>query len=247
VRTRPLIGALLGALCLIAAPAAPATPTGEIQEGEVAQWIATQNGCQPDAIRINSLDHLDFSRDGRDAVVVNAYSCNTGTAGPDVSTVLTRGRDGKIAELRVAPVDRKNLDTLFGPGSASLSVYQGRLVLTYSDSSGRQAPVAVWYKWSGAGFVVASIEIAKSYKTSYDCSRTHFDDERAICFVESSPRSTSSSTRSTNRCCRTCPPTTAHPCRKASANGSPSAAISARSTVPGWNASRITTSSASGS
>jgi len=170
---------------LLALQSRPVEVPAQIPEGEITEWIAEQNQCSPDSIRISSLDYFDFAGDGRQEAVVNAYTCNTGIAGPDVSTVLARGPDRKLRELSIPPADPKNLDTLFGPGSASLSVYNGRLVFTYSDSSGRQAPVAIWYKWSGESFVVDEVVKSRPYKTSYDCSRARFDDERAICYVES--------------------------------------------------------------
>lgn len=158
-----------------------------IQEVEVEKWVAEQNECGDDLdqIHIIKLDAVDFTHDGRPQVIVVAMSCNTGTAGPDVQSVLSRGSDGKLIELNVPVVDSKVLDeTLFGPGSADLDAEGDLLELRYTDSTGRKNPLVVKYKWNGKGFEIARVEKSKPFATSYHCSKAKQNTDRAICNVK---------------------------------------------------------------
>ncbi len=179
------IGALL-ILLIVAFVAALAQQ--RIEESEVEKWIAEQSGCgdNMDQIHIIKLDAVDFTHDGRSQAIVVAMSCNTGTAGPDVQSVLSRGTDGKLIELNVPTVDTKILEAnLFGPGSADLDAQDDLLVLRYTDSTGRENPLVVKYKWSGKHFEVSAMEESKAFPTSYDCAKADENTDRAICHVKS--------------------------------------------------------------
>jgi len=179
--------AVVAALILLAIPVA-ARAQQPIEEGEVEKWIAEQSQCGDnlDQIHIVKLDEVDLTHDGRQQAIVVAMSCNTGTAGPDVQSVLSRGSDGKLIELDVPTVDRKVQDeTLFGPGSADLDAQDDLLVMRYTDSTGRENPLVIKYKWNGKGFEIVAIEKSRPFPTSYDCVKADKDTDRAICYVKS--------------------------------------------------------------
>jgi uncharacterized protein len=70
------------------------------------------------------------------------------------------------------------------------------LVDVYHDTSDRDDPLVVKYKWNAAKemFEIVSVEAAKPYATSYDCTKAETDEKNgkyendpalAICYVES--------------------------------------------------------------
>jgi uncharacterized protein YecT (DUF1311 family) len=165
--------------------------TGEkITEAEIVQAILPNMGCErPDQVHIDHLEYFDFTGDGQDEAVVVASTCMTGTAGPDIHAVYSRGADGKVYELPVTgpkTVDEMTPSTygmLFGNRNFSLRVEQGLLVETYSDTSDRPRPLVIRYKWSGKEFVVDSVEKIGPFQTSYDCSKAEKEIDHAICYA----------------------------------------------------------------
>jgi uncharacterized protein YecT (DUF1311 family) len=158
-----------------------------IRENEVEKWIAEQNDCGQnlDAIRILKLEAADFTHNGRAQAIVIAMSCNAGTAGPDVQSVLERAEDGKLSELKMMPVGRNLLEkTLFGPGSADLEEESNQLALRYTDSTDREYPLVIRYKWDGQQFAIAAVEKSEMFETSYNCAKTDEPIELAICYVK---------------------------------------------------------------
>ena len=179
------VGALLILLIVTSVEALAQEP---IEEGEVEKWIAEKSECgdNVDQIHIIKLEAVEFTHDGRSQAIVVAMSCITGTAGPDVQTVLSRGANGTLIELNMSTVDTKILEAnLFGPGSADLYAQGDLLVLKYTDSTGRENPLLVKYKWSGKQFEIAAVEKSKPFPTSYDCAKADENIERAICHVKS--------------------------------------------------------------
>lgn len=179
--------ALVAAMILTAIPVS-ANAQPPIEEGEVEKWIAKQNDCGDDLdqIHIIKLDEVDFTHDGRPQAIVVAMSCETGTAGPDVHAVVARNSKEELVELPFPRVDPKILDeVLFGPGNATLDVDHDLLVVTHTDSTGRENPLVVKYKWNGKQFEIAAIEKSKPFLTSYDCAKADEDTDRAICYVKS--------------------------------------------------------------
>jgi uncharacterized protein YecT (DUF1311 family) len=165
--------------------------TGEkITEAEIVQAILPNTDCErPDQVHIDHLEYFDFTGDGQDEAVVVASTCMTGTAGPDIHAVYSRGTDGKVYELPVAgpkTVDEmtpSKYGMLFGNRNFSLRVEQGLLVETYSDTSDRPRPLVIRYKWSGKEFVVDSVEKTGPFQTSYDCSKAAKEIDQAICYA----------------------------------------------------------------
>lgn len=172
----------LPALLLTLAQAAPprARP---IEAAEVRAWSAG-SACSPDDVRIDTLERFDFTGDGFPEAVVVAWTCTSGTGGPTVHAVLTRDADGRLSELRLPELERRTYDALVGNRNSSLAVREGLLVQTFTDSSGREAPLVVRHRWSGSAFVVDSVDRSPTFRTSYDCARATKDLERGICLVE---------------------------------------------------------------
>jgi hypothetical protein len=122
-----------------------------------------------------SFEHFDFKGDSTQQAIVVAMSCGGGTGGPDIHSV-------ELEELKIAEVDPKTYDNLFGNRNYTLSVENGLLVATFSDDPDRDnTPLTIKYKWNSEEFALASIEKTGVYSTSYDCTKTVTDIENVIC------------------------------------------------------------------
>lgn len=114
-------------------------------------------------------------------------SCQGGTGGPDIHSVLSRNADGELVELNIPDPDPKIYDNLFGNRNSDLAAENGLLVATFSDDPDRDnTPLTIKYKWNSKEFVIVSIEKTGIYPTSYDCSaKTVTEVENVICHVDS--------------------------------------------------------------
>ena len=154
-----------------------------IGEDELAQWINKQNDCPADSPPYFwRLDYYDFRGDGHEEAIVVASSCMTGTAGPDVHSVVDRDASGALVELKIPEADSKTYDCLFGNSNSDLAEHNGLLVSTFHDDAGE--PLVIKYKWNGKEFAIVSIDKTGVFKTSYDCLKADSDVEKAICHVE---------------------------------------------------------------
>jgi uncharacterized protein YecT (DUF1311 family) len=61
-------------------------------------------------------------------------------------------------------------------------VENGLLAARWTDSSYRENPLIIWYKWNGSAFVLDSVKQEGPFKTSYDCAKAAKEIERAICY-----------------------------------------------------------------
>jgi len=177
------------ALALAFSPGQQAThrQSDPIEEDELGEYLAKQNECPADQINFWKTDEHDFLGVGYPQLVVVAATCMTGTAGPDVHSVYTRDEKGELKELEMETPDLSKYPVLFGNSNSSFTLEDGLLVDTYHDTSGRDGPLVIKYKWNKEKqkFVAVRIEAAKPYATSYDCAKAEKDTERAICYVES--------------------------------------------------------------
>ena len=160
----------------------------EIEQDELSVYLAKQFECEPDQIYFWSVDQYDFLGKGYDQAVVVASTCMTGTAGPDVHSVFTRDEQGEIKELPMQEVKLEH-NVLFGNSNSQFHIEQGLLVDVYHDTSDRDAPLVIKYKWDGVKgmFAIVSVVAAKPYRTSYDCAKAEKDGDEtglAICYVE---------------------------------------------------------------
>jgi len=189
---------LLGAYGIV--PSAPQEkPSGKIVEAEIKSFINSQAGvdeCESlDQIHVDHVEYFDFVGDGKQEAVVVASTCMTGTAGPDVHAVYRRGQGGKLVEMPFLnakgdpPISNSNRSDekipVFGNPNYTLRVENGKLVVRWGDSSDREEPLVVWYKWDGAKFTVDHVKIEGPFPTSYDCSKAVKELDRAICYSPS--------------------------------------------------------------
>ena len=145
-----------------------------------------------DRIHIDHLEFHDFFSDGHEEAVVVASTCMTGTAGPDIHAVYKRDEDGKVVELPFRhaegdPFFNRNgwKIPVFGNRNYGLRVENGELVAHWSDSSDREAPLVVWYKWDGKEFVEERRKVEGPFATSYDCVKATKELDLAICYSPS--------------------------------------------------------------
>ena len=154
-----------------------------LQDVDFPHLLAAANGCdQPAAI--NVLEYGDLTHSGKQQAVVVASTCNTGTAGPDVHSVYELGADDKPSELPIEEPPKEKVGHLLGNANSLLHIENGKLVERYADTSGRDNPLVIHYAWKGTKFVPDSIEAAKPYKPSFDCSKASAEIEFAICYTE---------------------------------------------------------------
>lgn len=175
-------------------------PAKKITEAEIKTFINSSAGvdeCESlDQININHLEYYDFTGGGQPQAIVVASTCMTGTAGPDIHAVYKRGAGGKLIELPFLnakgdpplsndPVQNGDKYPVFGNPNYTLAVHNGTLVVRWGDSSDREEPVVIWYKWNGAKFIVDHKKVQGPFQTSYDCSKATKEMERAICYSPS--------------------------------------------------------------
>lgn len=182
--TRLLIVVLL---TLLPAAVSAQKSAAKISEAEIKQLINQSSDCDKlDQIYIDHLEYFDFNGDGADEAVVVASTCMTGTAGPDVHSVYTRDAAGKVVELplpRVEDPPQGRRLPVFGNPNYGLAVEHGQLVGRWMDSSEREHPLTVWFKWDGTKFAVDHMQAEGPFATSYDCSRSAREMDRAICYA----------------------------------------------------------------
>lgn len=181
----PLLSiAFLLSLCFI--PSAPAQKAKPISKEEISDWVNKHNGCPTDRPpHFYRFDQFDFKGDGNQQAIVVALSCMGGTGGPDIHSVFARNSDGEIEELKIADVDPKTYDNMFGNRNYDLVVENGLLVANFEDDPDRtKMPLIIRYKWNGKEFAVDSIHKTGVFPTSYDCAKIHGEVENAICHVE---------------------------------------------------------------
>ena len=168
----------------------------KITEAEIKSAINSQSDVEEcenlEQIHIDHLEYHDFIGGGHQQAVVVASTCMTGTAGSDIHAVYKRDADGKVVEVpfRHAEGDpffngRGRKIPVFGNANYGLAVENGELVARWRDSSDREAPLVVWYKWDAKNFVVDHMKVDGPYPTSYDCAKATKELDRAICYSPS--------------------------------------------------------------
>ena len=157
-----------------------------IEKAELSKWINQKYDCSADApVYFYRFDHHDFLGDGDEQAIVVASSCESGTGGPDIHSVFARDSDGELEVLKIAEVDPKTYDNLFGNRNCDLVAENGLLLANIEDDPDRSLiPLIIRYKWNGKEFAVDSIHKTGVYPTSYDCTKTLTEVENAICHVK---------------------------------------------------------------
>lgn len=172
----------LAALLLTASISALAQKLPQISEEELQKFFSKAPDCE--GVNIDNLDYFDFAGSGNEDAVVVASTCATGTAGPDVHSVVRRQSDGSLVELKIPEPTAKQWAALFGRTFYDLSVEKGLLVETFHDESGRDDPLVIQLRWSAANntFEVADVKMPPRYKASFACDLAKTDIENAICY-----------------------------------------------------------------
>ena len=155
----------------------------QISEDEIKRYLNMGADCE---ISFNSLEYFDFTGDGNDEAVVVAFTCSTGTAGPDVHAVYSRQPDGSLKELKIPTLTPRQSKSLQGRVFENLKVEHGLLVDSYEDTSGRDDPLTVEYRWDRKTkrFYIAKVYDAPRYPTSFDCDKAVSAIDNAICYSQ---------------------------------------------------------------
>ncbi|MGC1493547.1 MAG: lysozyme inhibitor LprI family protein [Candidatus Acidiferrum sp.] len=179
-------------LCLFGMPCAQAQKgqaqkEKPIEQKEVSDYYNKKYDCpEVRPLYFYTFDKYDFQSSGSDQAIVVAMSCEGGTGGPDIHSVISRDSDGELEELTIPDADRKTYDNLFGNANYTLSAEKGLLIATFSDDPDRDnTPLTIKYKWNGEKFAIVTIEKTGIYPTSYDCTRSLTEVENLICHVDS--------------------------------------------------------------
>lgn len=174
--------------CLFSIPCAHAQKAKSIEQKEVSDWYNKKFDCPQDRpLYFYSFDKFDFQGSGSDQAIIVAMSCDGGTGGPDIHSVVARDSDGELEELAIPDADSKTYDNLFGNRNYRLTAEKGLLIATFADDPGRgNPPLTIKYKWNGKQFVIVGIEKTGIYPASFDChAQTLTEVENAICHVDS--------------------------------------------------------------
>jgi uncharacterized protein YecT (DUF1311 family) len=180
---------IAGMVLLASQAIAQSNAPNRISQAEVQSAIKDSSDCDElNQIQIDHLEYFDFSGDGTEQAIVIASTCMTGTAGPDIHTVYVRNADGNIVEMPFHdqygdPFFRQKGPALpvFGNPNYGLTAENGMLVARWMDSSDREAPFVIWYKWNGKEFVVDHMKAQGPFPTSYECNKAEKEMDRAIC------------------------------------------------------------------
>jgi uncharacterized protein YecT (DUF1311 family) len=173
-------------IVLVVGAAAAQKKATKISEAEIRKVLTAIADCDDEHrehLDISHLEYFDFNGDGMEEAVVIASTCNAGTGGPDVHAVYTQDAAGKVVELPIEDPPGGPQLPLFGNANYTLKVERGKLVGHYGDTSDRQNPLVVWFKWTGKGFEVDHEKIEGPFPTSYDCTRAVRETDRAICYA----------------------------------------------------------------
>ena len=171
---------------LFVIPCTHAQKSKPIEKDEIADWFYKKFDCPAKPpMYFYSFEHFDFKHDGTEQAIVVAMTCDGGTGGPDIHSVISRDSDGELEEMKIAEVDPKTYDNMFGNRNYDLVVENGLLVANFEDDPDRsKIPLIVRYKWNGKEFAVDSIHKTGVFPTSYDCKKSLNEVENAICHVE---------------------------------------------------------------
>ncbi len=142
-----------------------ATPAYADTEQDVRAWIAAHHdtaSCHIDSHfpeqTIYQMQDFDFDHDGKNEIILIAATCWTGTAGPDVHTVLARGPNGltewPLPEPAKSVYEKASLQ---GNANYDLSLDNGNLIATWHDTSSRAAPLTITYHYNGKAFEISAI------------------------------------------------------------------------------------------
>jgi uncharacterized protein YecT (DUF1311 family) len=158
----------------------------KITENELKQHIAKTSGCEEDQINLDDVNYSPLTGRGVEDAIVVASTCNTGTAGSDIHSVYARAKDGTLEELQIQKPEDTAYEGLIGRVFSDLQPEDGLLVERFTDTSHRDDPLVIKYRWNSKTYQFVPVRVTKPprFRTSYDCNKAHGDVENAICYVK---------------------------------------------------------------
>lgn len=158
---------IISLLAFFLSASAHAQITTETQEF-VERWIAKNRqtaDCHTEEsaaaeIYVSDMQPYDFNHDGKDELVITASTCWTGTAGPDVKTVLSPTQNGEFTEWPLPDLKKKSYDRAKFEGNRNFHLFleKGMVIARWYDQSGSPAPLTVTYKWNGKAFKIVDVK-----------------------------------------------------------------------------------------
>lgn len=121
----------------------------------------------PDIVRLEPIQYADLNGDMKEEAVVGAFSCMSGTGGPDILGVYGLDDSDKIIELEIdnsKTFNGQNIYDKFG-GHTNLTVENGNLVKffpLYNKDDPNCCPTGgsrrITHGWDGMKFVIVKVE-----------------------------------------------------------------------------------------
>jgi uncharacterized protein YecT (DUF1311 family) len=126
-----------------------------------------------------STDYYDFDGDGVDEAIFVGASCYSGTGGPDIHSVYKLEASGGLVELPLQ--EPKGPLPLAGNRNYTLYEKNGLLVMEFHDSSGREKPLTIYYRWNGSRFEFIRMKMAPFFNAGFDCKKARTEVEITVC------------------------------------------------------------------
>jgi len=116
-------------------------------------------------IYINYIRHYDLDDDGEEEAIIQAYTCFTGTAGPDINAIYKLLPSGEIIELETNDnFQGKSVFDEHNWKNYGFDIKDGKLVDTvpiYNDNDSNCCPTGgtkeIYYEWNGKEFIVTNV------------------------------------------------------------------------------------------
>jgi hypothetical protein len=111
---------------------------------------------------VDQIDYWDVDGDGQEEAAVVASSCMTGTGGPDIHSIFKLDSNNHLMEMEfeaLSPAKRKSIyGSLVGNSNYRFKFSRGLLMEVWHDSSGREEPLILIYKWNGKKLALVKIK-----------------------------------------------------------------------------------------
>ncbi len=116
-------------------------------------------------IYIGYIKYYDLDNDGEEEAIIQAYTCFTGTAGPDINSIYKLLPTGEIIELKTNNYFQgKSVFDEHNWKNYGFDVKDGKLIDTvpiYNDNDSNCCPTGgtkeISYKWDGKEFIVTDV------------------------------------------------------------------------------------------
>ena len=104
-------------------------------------------------IYINKIIYTDIDTDGQEEAIIQASSCFTGTAGPDIFGVY-KSVNSKLIELKINDNngifhDKNVYEGLVGNRNFTFDVRNDQIIEEFHDESDKNNPLTLFFQWDG--------------------------------------------------------------------------------------------------